>query len=225
MKSAGGPEAAAGQKRSIRRVPVDRAAVPQRDPDVTSLVDGEPVRRHARIVDFNDRTAPADPAAVRIKVKCVDRRCRCRQVHDLAVGAPADPVRDRQSGQDGRASAVELEPVEHAGSGRFVIGHRPGPEPTLWITGSVVHPHVGAAGLRLGELADLAGLVGEQEADARCDYVSPADRRRDSTDRPVELDRGDQFQARPSSRPRCSRDPRCRPTTARRAPRPNAAPR
>ena len=53
------------------------------------------------------------------------------QVHGGAVGAPADAVGDGQAGQHGRAAAVQFQPVERAGTGRLVIGHRAGPEATL----------------------------------------------------------------------------------------------
>src|SRR6266545_1953856 len=57
-------------------------------------------------------------------------------------GLPADAVGDGQAGQHGRAGAVELQPVERARPGRFIVGHRAGPEAALRVAGPIVHPQI-----------------------------------------------------------------------------------
>src|SRR5579864_9250951 len=128
-------------------VPGERAAVPQGDPDVPVVVDGQPVRYRVRRCDVHDRAPAAEVAGGRVEVEGVDvGGAAIGQVHGRAVGAPADPVGDGQAGQHLRAAAVEVQPVQAASAGCLVVGHGAGPEPALRVTRPVVHPDVGAAG-------------------------------------------------------------------------------
>ena len=102
------------------------------------------------------------------------------------VGTPADAVGDGQAGEHGGAAAVEFKAVKGARARRLVVGHRPGPEPALRVAGSVVHPHLSVARLGLGEFADRAGLVDEQEPRAGREHVPAPDGRRDRADMPVD---------------------------------------
>ena len=217
-----------GQQRAVGSVPADGTAVPQRDPDPAVLVDGEAVGCDPGLVDGDDRAAPADVPAERVEVEGIDPAGPAvGEVHGGAVGAPADAVGDGQAGQHGRAAAVQLQPVERARPGRLVVGHRAGPEATRGVAGAVVHPHVGAPGLRLGQLADRAGVVDVQEAGAGGEHVPAARGRRDRPDVPVERDGLHRLQRAVGAGPAPVQGARrgCRPTAARRVRRASAAPR
>src|SRR5450755_475151 len=164
------------EQRAVRAVAPHCPAAPQRDPDVPSFVDGEPVRRDTAFGDPRDRTASADTATCAVEVERVDAaRSAVGEIHGGAIRAPADPVGDRESRQDGRATPVKLEPIEHPGPGRFVMGHRSGPKPALWIAGAVIHAHVVAPSLRLGEVATIPDLSANRNpAPAARTYPPPA---------------------------------------------------
>ena len=117
----------------------------------------------------------AQAAGGRVEVERADvTGAAVGEVHRGALGAPADPVGDRQAGQHLRAAAVEFEPVQGPGARCFVVGHGAGPEPPLRVASPVVHPDVGAAGFGLGQLADPARVIDVQESGPGGQHVSAA---------------------------------------------------
>ena len=56
------------------------------------------------------------------------------------------------------------------------------------VAGSIVHPHLGVARLGLGEFADRAGLVDEQEPGPTASTYPLPESRRDRADVPIDCD-------------------------------------
>src|ERR1700733_15942822 len=107
---------------------------------------------------MHEGAAVADRAARAVEPERLDASgAAVVEVHRASVGTPSDAVGDAQAGQHGGAATVEFKPEKGAGAGRLVVGHRPAPEPSLRVAGSVVHSHVGAALLGLGPFAARAG--------------------------------------------------------------------
>jgi hypothetical protein len=171
-----------------------RAAVPERHPEVSALVDGEAVRR--RPLHADERARRAEVAARRVEVEGADLAgATVGEVHGRPVGAPADPVRDRQPLEDERATPVQLEAIEASGPRRLLVGHAPGPEAALGIAAAVVRADAAAPRLRLRQLAHASALVEPQEAASGCEHVAAPHGRRRSAHVTANLERADAAEA------------------------------
>ena len=134
------PEAAAGDpghrqaylrdELAVGRVGVEAPAAVERDPDAALGVDGQAVRDGALDVDGGERPPVLDRAGRQVAVEDVDAPGRAvDEVEAAPGGAPAEAVRDRGPGEDGRHAVVGVDPIERGHGRALVERHRAHPQP------------------------------------------------------------------------------------------------
>ena len=113
----GQPEVQPRQGVSPGRVVLHRPATVHRHPDIASVVERETVGRGAGLLECHQRAAIPWLTGGEVDVKLVQAAgAAVVEIHDRAVGAPADPVGDRQIRHHGADASVQLEPVKRTGA-------------------------------------------------------------------------------------------------------------